>query len=184
MKYFTLCIILLLVACAPEAAPVPTQEIIRVPNTVAIESRVVGEGESRRPNKGDQVPDFSYTMADGSTRTLAELRGQPLIINFWASWCIPCREELPAFQQALAEHEGVTMLAVNRNETAEVVARFAIETGFSMQLVTNFSGDIGDAYGVTSLPLTFFVNSDGTIASRHIGAMKLADITKQIEALQ
>jgi cytochrome c biogenesis protein CcmG, thiol:disulfide interchange protein DsbE len=184
MKYVVLLILLLLAACTPQAAPVPTQEVIRVPGTVAVASRSLATDAKARPADGDLAPDFSYTMADGTTRTLEELRGQPLIINFWASWCLPCRDELPAFQQALAEHEGVAMLAVNRNETAEVVARFAIETGYTMQLITNFEGDIGDAYGVTSLPLTFFVNSDGTIAARHIGAMNLATITEQIEALR
>jgi cytochrome c biogenesis protein CcmG/thiol:disulfide interchange protein DsbE len=177
-------LLLFLAACASQPAAPPTPEVLRVPLTVATESRMLTSGEPARPAPGDSAPDFSYTMIDGRSGSLGALRGSPVIINFWASWCLPCRDELPAFQQAISAHEGVTVLAVNRNETAEVVARFAIETGSGLTLITNFDGDIGDAYGVTNLPLTVFINSDGSIAARHIGALNLAAINEQIEALQ
>ena len=177
-------LLMLLAACTGQPAAPPTPEVLRVPLTVATESRMLDAGGAARPGAGDNAPDFGYTMIDGRKGTLSALRGSPVIVNFWASWCLPCRDELPAFQQALSTHTGETLQAVNRNETAEVVARFAIETGSQLTLVTNFAGDIGDAYGVTNLPLTVFINSDGSIAARHIGALNLAVINEQIEALQ
>lgn len=175
----------LLAACARPDAPASLSQATPVPGSViATESRLLDEGRGR-PAVGEPAPDFSYTLEDGSAVRLSDLRGTPVILNFWATWCIPCVEEMPALQRALDESGGrIAVLAVNRNETREAIARFTGRVSVRFPLITNISGDISERYGVTNLPITYFISSDGTIAARQLGALtpaRLAELTKALQ---
>jgi thiol-disulfide isomerase/thioredoxin len=124
-------------------------------------------------------------MADGSVHTLSELRGKRVLVNFWATWCMPCREEMPALQQTATDNsESLVILGVNRNEAPDAIAKFGNEVGVTFPLIANIAGDIGDRYGATSLPMTYFINSDGTISSRQLGGLSPTLLAKHLDALQ
>lgn len=180
-----LALVTLLAACAQPDAPATLDPVETAPgSTIAVESRVLDEGRGR-PQEGQPAPDFSYTLADGSTTKLSDLRGKQVIVNFWATWCLPCVEEMPELQRAADESGGeLVVLAVNRNETREAIARFTNRVNVRFPLITNISGDIGDRYGITNLPITYFVNSDGTIAARQFGALSPERLAELTEALQ
>jgi len=175
----------LLAACARPDAPASLDPATPAPGSViAVESAVIDVGEGR-PAVGDAAPDFSYTLADGTTARLSDLRGTPVILNFWATWCLPCVAEMPELQRAADESGGrLAVLAVNRNETYDAIARFSNRVPVGFPLITNIAGDIGDRYGITNLPITYFINSDGTIATRQLGALTPARLAELSEALR
>ncbi len=173
-------ITLALAACGPTTpAAVPTVEVGSV--ALATQSTLIDAGGGR-PADGDLAPDFSYTMADGSVHRLSELRGKRVLLNFWATWCAPCREEMPELQQTASD--SLVVLAVNRNEAPAAIAKFGNEVAVTFPLIANIAGDIGDRYGATSLPMTYFIKSDGTIGSRQLGALTPVLLAKHLDGLQ
>lgn len=138
-----------------------------------------------RPAEGQIAPDFSYTMADGSVHRLSELRGKRVLVNFWATWCMPCRNEMPELQQVASENrESLVVLAVNRNEAPSAIAKFGNEIGVTFPMIANIAGDIGDRYGATSLPTTYFINRDGSISSKQLGALSPTLLAKHLGSLR
>jgi cytochrome c biogenesis protein CcmG, thiol:disulfide interchange protein DsbE len=173
-----------LAACGGQS-PAPTPASLDAGGaTIAAESRLLDQGSGKLV-EGDLAPDFSFVLPDGTTQKLSELRGKPVLINFWATWCLPCVEEMPAIQQAYDSAGGeLLVLAVNRNELPEAIARFAPKVGVSFPLIANIAGDIGDRYSVTSLPVSYFINSDGTISAKHIGALSAETLQERLDTLQ
>jgi thiol-disulfide isomerase/thioredoxin len=175
---------LLLTACA--ARPEPTAAPLDVPAGAAIapESRLLDRGSGKLA-PGDPAPDFSFTLADGTTQRLSDLQGGPVVLNFWATWCLPCREEMPALQSSAdAANGGLQVIAVNRNELPEAIARFAGEVPVRFPLVADLGGAIGDRYNVTALPTTYFIASDGTIGAIHLGVLTPELLVDRLEAIQ
>jgi thiol-disulfide isomerase/thioredoxin len=172
-----------LAACgSSQPAAVPTVAVGNV--TLATESALIDTG-SGRPADGQVAPDFSYTLADGSVHKLSELRGKRVLVNFWATWCVPCRDEMPELQQSAKENsDSLVVLAVNRNEAPAAIAKFGNEIGVTFPLIANIAGDIGDRYGATSLPMTYFINRDGTISSKQLGALSPTLLAKHLGDLR
>lgn len=156
------------------------------PAVIAVESAMLAEVDGSLPEVGALAPDFAYTMPDGTIARLSDLRGNKVLLNFWATWCAPCRAEMPAIQAALNRHanDGFNVLAVNQSEELARIKLFADELGLTIPLITNVSSDISDAYGARGLPTTYFINRDGTIGFRHIGLMSADFIELRIEEMQ
>lgn len=119
----------------------------------------------------EPAPDFSYTQANGETHRLSELRGKRVILNFWATWCGPCEQEMPLLQQTATDHAGqdLVVIGVNRNELPDAIIPFARSHSLTFTLVSNPIGDISDGYGVNYMPMTFFIGRDGMLIKRQIG---------------
>jgi peroxiredoxin len=113
------------------------------------------------PAIGMRAPNFSLPTADGETLTLAEQTGAPLVLNFFASWCTSCREEMALFEQA--SRDGSTILGVNLREKPEVVQALATETGATFPLALDRSGEVTRAYRVTNLPATFLLDEEARV---------------------
>ena len=121
-------------------------------------------------------PRFSGATVDGSSLSLDSLRSRVVLLNFWASWCLECRAELPVFEQLHRDYapRGLTVVAVNFREEPGTVRRYARELGLTMPLVLDAAGDIRQSYGVIGLPTSFLIGRDGRAVARAIGPREWA----------
>jgi len=183
-KLLVFLVSLALAACGSQA-PTPTPASFLVgETTIAATSRLIVPGRAKL-TEGDLAPDFSFTLPDGTVQRLSDLRGKPVLLNFWATWCQPCIEEMPTLQQAYTAAGGsLVVLGVNRNETPEAIAAFVPKVHITFPLIANPAGDIGDGYAVSNLPESFFINRDGTIAARHIGALNATTLQERLGRLK
>jgi len=125
------------------------------------------------PQEGFLAPDFALKSITGETYTLSELRGQAVVINLWATWCPPCRAEMPALQKMYLEYkdQGLIVLAVNSTvqDTASAVAPFASERGLTFPILLDDAGQVTSAYQVRSLPSSYFIDRKGIVRKVVIG---------------
>jgi len=130
-------------------------------------------GAIPQPFEGFPAPDIELATADGNIIKLSDLRGQPIILNFWASWCPPCRAEMPAIQAVyqVYQNDGLMILAVNASNQDDMNDANAFITGLNLTFPIFFdrTGHAQDAYKVSALPTTFFIDRDGIIQSVVIG---------------
>jgi len=140
------------------------------------------------PQKGFLAPDFTLETLEGKSVTLSNLRGQAVLINFWATWCPPCRAEMPAFQETYTDYEkqGFVIVAVNATlqDNSTDIATFIEEFGLSFPVVLDTEGTVNQLYQVRSLPTSFFVDKEGVISEVVIGGpIAEALIRSRIEEL-
>lgn len=130
-----------------------------------------GDGEAAR-----RLPDLELRglEVDTSTLDLGELRG-PAVINLWATWCRPCREELPAFQQVAADRADVRFIGVNSQETADARA-YLDELGVTYDQFVDDRGQLAEELGAAALPVTVVIAADGAITTEHLGPMSVDDL--------
>lgn len=123
------------------------------------------DGRPPSPEVGAPAPDFTLLTPEGETLTLSDLRGQPVVLNFWATWCPPCRAEVPALEQVSRElGEDVTVLGVNVQEDRGAVQAFIDELEMTYPVVLDPSAEVARAYLVRAFPTTYFIDSRGVIA--------------------
>jgi thiol-disulfide isomerase/thioredoxin len=182
------CIVALaLAACGRgSAADTPAAAQGKVPHVIAAESKLLdSSGAIAMPSAGDVAPDFEYTLSDGATHRLSELRGKRVLLNFWATWCEPCRAEMPDLQQAAdAYGDSVVILGINKLEPIAVIPPFADELKIRFPLIVNTKGDISNRYGAKNIPTSFFINKDGTVGFRQIGVMNYGFMKLHLDQLK
>jgi cytochrome c biogenesis protein CcmG, thiol:disulfide interchange protein DsbE len=135
---------------------------------------------------GRQAPGFDLpTLAGGGTVNLDDLRGQVVVVNFWASWCVPCRQEHSALDAAWDRYRdrGVVVVGVLYNDRPANGRAFVEELGGDWPVVDDPDSATALAYGVYGVPETFFIAPDGRVAHRHIGAVDYELLTERIEPL-
>jgi len=132
---------------------------------------------------GNFAPNFVTVTDTGEGISLADLRGQVVLLNFWATWCGPCRLEMPEFQAAYEGHadEGFTIVAVNNREGVEDAIGFREEYGLTFPLAMDEQGHIQNLYGVLMYPSTYVIDRDGTVFTRHFGALTAAQIQELLD---
>ncbi|XID92714.1 TlpA family protein disulfide reductase [Paenibacillaceae bacterium WGS1546] len=127
-----------------------------------------------KPAIGYAAPAFKLTGLDGKTHELKKMRGKPVVLNFWASWCGPCRDEAPAFDKLNRLYgDRVQIVAVNLTATdsAQAAKTFARDYGFTFPVVLDTDGKVAAAYAIRPIPTTVFVDSRGMIANGALGAL-------------
>jgi len=156
---------------------------------------VVGSSSETAPQE-EQIPDPSkkapdFTMADkaGNTVSLSDLEGKPVVLNFWASWCPPCKAEMPDFDKVYLElGDEVVFVMLNladgQRETAESGLRFVSDEGFSFPVYFDTHGEGALAYSVRSIPTTVFIDRDGQVAATQMGAIDENTLRKGIELIR
>lgn len=125
------------------------------------------------PQKGFFAPDFTLASMDGKEVTLSKLRGHVLVLNIWASWCLPCRKEMPTFIAIFHEYEnrGVLILAVNSTsqDSFAAVEAFVSEYHLPFTILMDYDGFVARQYKLSALPTTYFIGQDGVISRVVIG---------------
>jgi len=135
-----------------------------------------------------QAPDFTVTDEQGSTYRLSDFRGKPVVLNFWASWCPPCREEMPEFDKVHEElGDEVQFMMVNltgsRGETVATGSYYIYMEGFGLPVYYDTLYEAGAAYNISSIPVTFFIDAQGNLVSDARGAVSEAKLRKALLAL-
>ena len=140
-------------------------------------SRVSQEPAGSTAEVGKQAPDFTLSAFDGTSYTLSELRGKVVLVNFWATWCPPCRAEMPSMEKLnrLMEGENFVILAINVEQNGrQAVGRFLESSPHSFPVLLDEQAVVQKRYGVYKFPETFVVRKDGIIDDKLIGAFDWA----------
>ena len=148
----------------PSPTPEPTVTATPAPTPRTILSTSSTEAEA--------APDFEVETFDGETLRLSDLNGKVVVLNFWASWCPPCRWEMPFFETMWQEYrdQGVVFVGIAISDTLENVRAFAEEAGVTYPVGLDTTNETARTYEVLSLPTTFFVGKDGKIERKLAGA--------------
>ncbi len=133
--------------------------------------------QSLTPYKGAQpAPDFELVDVDGDKHRLSDYRGKPLIINFWATWCPPCREEMPSMNRAWGKvKDDVSMLAINVGEDEDTIFVFSADYPIDFPVLLDQSGEVIRQWPVKGLPTTFVLDGEGNIRYTAVGAREWDD---------
>jgi len=134
------------------------------------------------------APDFSIKDIDGSVHTLSAYRGKVVIVNFWATWCPPCREEMPSMERAWEKlrHEDIVMLAINVGEDEDTIFQFTADYPVEFPLLLDRESAVIGSWPVRGLPTTFVIDPQGKIVYRAIGGRdwNAEGVLQQIRALK
>ena len=132
----------------------------------------VPDSKDPQPAVGHPAPDFTLSTVDGEQFTLSDLNGTPVVLNFWATWCGPCREEMPELQSAAERYEpGIRIIGVDQGESPAVVQEFLDELGVTFAVPMDEEMTIGDRYRIIGLPTTFFIDNEGIVRQVWAGEM-------------
>jgi cytochrome c biogenesis protein CcmG/thiol:disulfide interchange protein DsbE len=132
---------------------------------------------------GDVAPPLSGTTIDGRTLSLADFRGKPVIVNFWASWCGPCRNEFPLFKDAEVRHPGLIILGVVFQDDPGAAAAFATQMNADWPSLTDPTGALASAYLMQFPPQSYFIDRTGVIRSRQFGEVTADDLERGYPAI-
>ncbi len=138
---------------------------------------------------GHPPPDFTVLDAQGNEVKLSDLIGKPIVLNFWASWCPLCKEEMPEFDSVYkGMGDGVIFMMVDlvdgRRETMELGAEYVANQGFSFPVYYDTQGEAGTVYGISSIPTTIFIDTDGYVVTGAMGAINEEALREGIEMIQ
>lgn len=134
--------------------------------------------------EGRPAPALSGVTLEGKTFSSSALKGKPMVINFWASWCDPCREEAPLFKELAVKLEGqATLVGVLMRDNPNKARAFGQQYGYDFPSLLNSDNNIAFDFGVTAPPETFFVDSSGTVVKRKIGALSATELQQNLERL-
>lgn len=132
--------------------------------------------------RAEPAPLTEFPKLDGTTTSLADYRGTPVVLNFFAESCVPCRKEMPALEQVHQEiGDRVTVLGVDQGDTEEVAKAFVEEMGVTYDIGRDPSGDLARAFGVDFLPGTVFITRSGDIAAVHRGQLSYDDLRRLVD---
>ena len=132
---------------------------------------------------GSLANDFQLVDLDGSTLQLSEFRGKVVVINFWATWCIPCLQEMPMFEAYSSQYPAVEVLGIDQAESHDQVAPFIERMGLTYPILLDLNAKVSELYKVSLLPSTFFVDQEGMIRFRHYGIMSQDQLEYYLDTL-
>ena len=148
-------------------------------------NRTPPTGQSGATRVGKPAPTFALDLYGGGELRFRPDFGTPVVLNFWASWCPPCREESPLLERTWRQYEGrgVLFVGVDTQDVEEDALAYIEEFGLSFPNGLDADGEITVAYGVVGLPVTFFIGSDGVVKRRWVGALTESQLLPWVEEL-
>lgn len=138
------------------------------------------------PQTGEEAMDFKVQSMDGETLQLSDLRGKKVMLNFWATWCPPCKKEMPEIEKFNEKHnDDIEIVAVNIQESTDKVKKFINENDYHFPIYLDKSGKVSEGYSIYAIPTTYFIGTDGKIQQpRHAGPMTydfMADMLQKLK---
>ena len=164
--------------------PQPTAEATSAPS----EEEPEEETEEEADANVIYAPDFTVYDIDGNAVNLSDYFGKPIVLNFWASWCGPCKSEMPDFDAACADLDGaVQFMMINvtdgGRETVETASAYVEAQGFTFPVFYDTELDAAYVYGASSLPATYFIDAEGYAVARAVGAIDAATLQTGIDMI-
>ncbi len=149
------------------------QDLTQTPNQ---ENQVQGENDQNQPWEPTLAPDFTVYDTEGKSYKLSDFQGKPVVLNYWASWCYPCKSEMPVFEKAYEKYgENIHFLMINMTdgyqETVAKAEEFIGENGYTFPVYFDTEGDAARANSVYSIPTTFFIDKDGYGIAMTMGSL-------------
>jgi peroxiredoxin len=157
--------------------------------TVALPDGLNTTGNSPSTEIGRAAPDFLLRTPDGGQLRLSDYRGKPLLVNFWASWCTPCKQEMPEIVKAYAAHRntGFTVIAVDLQENAGAIQDFAQRFGMDFPIAIDRTGPVAETWRIggpiQGIPSSYFIDANGIVVDRVFGPMTESTLTQKLESL-
>lgn len=145
-------------------------------------------GQADETEEQPLAPDFTVYDAEGNAVRLSDYAGKPVVLNFWASWCGPCKSEMPDFDAAYQElGENVQFLMINMTdgsrETVDTASAYVAEQGFTFPVFYDTESEAALAYGAYSLPTTYFIDAEGYAVARGVGALSAEALQQGIDMI-
>ncbi len=158
--------LLLVQGCVADSAPVDSAPVDSAP-------RGTGSLPAARPEVGYLAPGFTLEDLDGNAVSLSDFGGKVVFINFWTTWCPPCRIEMPEIEALYQQYreQGVIVLGIDLQEDGDTVRGFVEEGGYTFTFLLDTLGEVGYAYRVQAIPSSVFIDTEGVIRSMIVGAM-------------
>lgn len=156
-------------------------------DALATQTTQGADGEQTEPAK-EAAPDFTVYDADGNGHSLSDFRGKPVVLNFWASWCGPCKSEMPDFEEKFQQYGGdIHFVMVNltdgSRETVETASEFILDQGYTFPVYFDTAMDGAITYGINAVPVTFFVDAEGNFVARGQGALSAEALQQGIDMI-
>ncbi len=129
------------------------------------------------------APAFTLVTLGGQRVSLADYLGRPVLINFWATYCAPCRREMPLIERTAAQHPRLVVLLIDERDSHQSASAFVTQLQITSAVLFDGDGKVGDAYGISGLPTTFFIRPDGGIEGRYIGETNAGILDPHISAI-
>ncbi len=151
-------------------------------------SKNTDEATDATDRQKELAPDFEMVDCDGNRIKLSDMRGKPVVLNFWASWCGPCKSEMPDFEEAYKEYgDDITFMIVNltdgKNETVDTAQAFIDSQGYTFPVYFDTDSNGAAAYGVSSIPVTYFIDAKGYLVAYGRGALNRETLQSGIDML-
>jgi len=150
-----------------------TTRTLLIALAVAASSGCAGEGAFRPISVGDPAPSFAAATLDGDTLTLADFRGSPILVNIWATWCAPCRKEMPEIEELYQEYKDqgfeVVAVSIDNRGAADQIIEFTEEMGASFTILHDAEQTITRNYQTIGVPESFLIDGDGVLRARWTG---------------
>ncbi|HLQ96948.1 MAG TPA: TlpA disulfide reductase family protein [Pseudogracilibacillus sp.] len=137
-------------------------------------------------SQGDEAPDFELETLDGESVSLSDFRGEKVMVNFWATWCPPCRAEMPDMQDFHEDYDDAVILSVNLRETENSdrnVEEFLDEYGITFDVLSDEDSSVGNTYGAQALPTSYLINTDGTIDNKAVGPLNYDSMVQSFDEM-